>query len=890
MKLFVKVLIICALSILKIQASETVGGFDNYGVLRFGEAKKINGILRTCNEASLEFFIMTDHWRVQSQAKNIGWHSKKPALNNLPAKQGKFSGIAGKAKYNCSWNFTNKTIDIKYNADISQSKKEYRAVNYAGMRLSFDLREKVLLYVNGKKIDFSKIHGSGIYGKCPKAVKLTFSGEVEYNLTPKGFQSYNLRKRGNKGIILFRVPKLDNISKGCGIALQCNEKINKIYPENFEFTHDQNGWFKLKPEFDMKFVDVSKINLDAPAGKYGFLKVKNGKFYFEKSNKPVKFIGVQLVHGSKFPGKKEAQVLAKRIAAMGANIVRLHHVDYFLKGFGLWDRGEFDKYTRKFDKKLIDKMDYLIWELKKRGVYVHLDGITFRKFKSGDGVPSGTKLSKGMKGSAYVLEQAEIQQKQLEFFTMLWNHYNPYTKLKYKDDPAIALTEIINENDLFTHASLKHHFPEPFASAMKKMFAKWQQQNGYKATKWEKADPKLMVKFRIDIMKKYYRKMYAHLREIGVKIPITGTNWLNHSIKLGAANDEMDYTADHPYSGSELFTENPNGSKGFAGYLAMGKVYRKPLVHNEWNISNSCGINRAASILYHIAMSSSMGHDGSILFALFHHEMDYNGSQISSLNVGYDPGVCAIFPATAIMFLRNDIQTAKKQYLVQPSWNDLYQDSSYKEVAKRWKKLPGAAFNSSVVFDYSRLGKKGNKIPFLKNYVQLADFSSDLLKKYPVSSSSKELVSYWKDGYFLLKTPKSKWAAGYLPANKKLDLGNGVSITMPAKQYACVLLTSLDNKEIDKSKKIMITAVSYIEQPGLKFNKNWRKAINLKKHKILVAKPVRVRIKVLNNAKFTSISAINTSGKIIARKSIKQIKDKAGIPLSEKALVYILQK
>ena len=47
-------------------------------------------------------------------------------------------------------------------------------------------------------------------------------------------------------------------------------------------------------------------------------------------------------------------------------------------------------------------------------------------------------------------------------------------------------------------------------------------------------------------MRDYNREMSAHLRKIGVKIPITGTNW---STRLGvaAAQDEMDFNDSHVY-------------------------------------------------------------------------------------------------------------------------------------------------------------------------------------------------------------------------------------------------------------------------------------------------------------------------------------------------------
>ncbi len=49
-----------------------------------------------------------------------------------------------------------------------------------------------------------------------------------------------------------------------------------------------------------------------------------------------------------------------------------------------------------------------------------------------------------------------------------------------------------------------------------------------------------MPRFFVEVMETYYREMIAHLRKIGVKIPINGTNW---SINLGvtAAQRAVDF-------------------------------------------------------------------------------------------------------------------------------------------------------------------------------------------------------------------------------------------------------------------------------------------------------------------------------------------------------------
>ena len=72
-------------------------------------------------------------------------------------------------------------------------------------------------------------------------------------------------------------------------------------------------------------LDYSHL-LDAPAGKHGFVKVKDGHFYFEDGNR-AKFLGFNVAARSNTPDHELAEKLAKRFASMGVNVIRLHAAD-----------------------------------------------------------------------------------------------------------------------------------------------------------------------------------------------------------------------------------------------------------------------------------------------------------------------------------------------------------------------------------------------------------------------------------------------------------------------------------------------------------------------------------------------------------------------------------
>ena len=185
----------------------------------------------------------------------------------------------------------------------------------------------------------------------------------------------------------------------------------------------------------------------------------------------------------------------------------------------------------KLDSTSMDRLDYLIYCLKQEGIYVYMDLLTYRRFKSGDGVRLAEKLDNAAKPySTFDRRLIELQKK---FNHDFWTHYNPYTRLNYKDDPVIVLTEVTNENDLFTQRVVL----EPYRSELEKIYRDWATGKKIKIARekieFNRDDENIRL-FFIEMQKRYYAEMIAHMRETGVKIPIAGTNWSRNAAHLSA--------------------------------------------------------------------------------------------------------------------------------------------------------------------------------------------------------------------------------------------------------------------------------------------------------------------------------------------------------------------
>ena len=110
------------------------------------------------------------------------------------------------------------------------------------------------------------------------------------------------------------------------------------------------------------------------------------------------------------------------------------------------------------------------------------------------------------------------------------------------------MVEIMNEGDLFSKT--RFILPEPYKTEFTEKFDQWLKEKSIdkKATDFDVLDceDETLMDFKIDLQEKYYHEMYSCMRDCGVKIPITGTNWTitPANLKTQLVTDFID---NHPY-------------------------------------------------------------------------------------------------------------------------------------------------------------------------------------------------------------------------------------------------------------------------------------------------------------------------------------------------------
>jgi hypothetical protein len=132
-------------------------------------------------------------------------------------------------------------------------------------------------------------------------------------------------------------------------------------------------------------VDLSWLN-DRPAGEHGFVRARDGHFV-DGSGKRVRFLATNFTFGSCFPDHDTADKLAMRLASLGINCMRFHHIDNQAAPRGIWKAGTPKK--NEFDPDQLDRLDYFIATLKRQGIYADINLHISRNYWEGEDFPDG---------------------------------------------------------------------------------------------------------------------------------------------------------------------------------------------------------------------------------------------------------------------------------------------------------------------------------------------------------------------------------------------------------------------------------------------------------------------------------------------------------------------
>ncbi len=627
-------------------------------------------------------------------------------------------------------------------------------------------------------------------------------------------------------------------------------------------------------------LDISFMFEDEkPAGKHGFLKSESGKFIFEDGTEP-RFWGTLFNSATCFPSHLLAEKRAKRLAKFGINIVRMHQFDaeWAIPNIFQFTRGKEKNNTLSFDPESLDLLDYFIYCLKAEGIYIYLDLLVYRTFKQNDGVDNAAGLPpNGAK--PYSIFDRQLIELQKQYNYNLFTHVNPYINLAYCDDPAIALTQITNENDMFNF-----QFPaeaEPYRSQLEKRYREWAAENNlslqnekisfdFKSSNYDTGEgcpSSEMLRFLHEVQRNYCREMYEHLRSIGVKIPIAGDAW-NRGLCLLSALQDCDFTDSHTYwdlCGERLHNKPSvyNRENNMLTTIAGNRCYDKPLFISEWDMTWPHEW-RAYSALQIAAAASFQDWNGVTIHAYRYRNTPLHqlGEDIlggipyrRNFTTFIDPAKFGLFYAAAILYRRGDVTAAEEKVAVQVDQDEVF--SSQASIAHQSfsrikalevnveKHMMGIAFGNAPE----------NFLEVKKEDTALAESCLD-----SVTSDTGELYRNWQKGYGWIDTPCSKGAYGFFYEKETVELQDAkFSINTP---FATIILTSLTEKPLCESSNILLTAVGRADNTGAKYNEDHTERLAIGHEPILI-EVIEAQIELKNVHKDLRVWSVASDGAFV---------------------------
>lgn len=620
--------------------------------------------------------------------------------------------------------------------------------------------------------------------------------------------------------------------------------------------------------------DVSFL-LDAPAGKNGFIQIRNGHLSTSAGQR-MRFWGVHLTDWSRgsveLPPKEDAPMWAAALARFGVNLVRLHFLD-LPSPRGIVDSSRND--SRSFDAQQLDRLDFLFSELKKRGIYADLNLNVGRSYKSGDGVQDFDKIQWGKGLTLFDPRLIELQK---EYARQLLTHMNPYTGLEYRNDPAIAIVEILNENALF----LGFRAPTPYYNdELTKLYNDWLGRNLTPETLHKLREeagvagdapvPRLQgpeiaaapnpryeteMAFFMDAENRFYQDMSGYLKNtLGVKVPITGTADHSHTsspYSMLASLGKLDILDghvywEHPGSPPPVNTAMVNdplhstivqlSRTAFAGKPYTVSETNHPFP-NEWA---SEGIPILA------AYAGFQDWDAIIMYT-FEPKLapDWKPYVGDSFDISHDPVRMTEMAAGALMFLRGDIHPARQTVT--------------------------RTYSKAQVLESRRLPRTGQPyftpgfplaLP-LEHGVRIQTLEGPPTQTLtatganPIVSDTKELSWYTseKTGLVTVETDRTQALIGFIKANRKVLRNLGAGVT---NNFAAIVLSSLDDKPLARAGKMLLTAGSRVSNTGMKWNDTRTRVQNQGGSPSLI-EPVSGTITLRNIAGATGLSALALDG------------------------------
>lgn len=574
-------------------------------------------------------------------------------------------------------------------------------------------------------------------------------------------------------------------------------------------SEDAQAWLEGATTWDDWPVDLRFLSEpERPAGKHGKVRARGGELVFEDGT-PARFWGANVAAYSLFTGSDEDVARqAQRIAALGFNLVRIHHHDSHWQQINVF--APKPQSTTVLDDKALERLDWWIKCLEDEGIYVWIDIHVGRQFRSNDGIAEFAELERNQKGQAkgFNYVNPKIEALMADFTARYLQRKNRYTGKRWADDPGIVTVLVTNENDLADHFGFLFA-PDKDLPQHRRLFERQAKDiadaldlpQRQALRLWEPGPAKVLL---AELQHRFDARALEQLARMGVDVPVATTSywgrnglWAMPPLLAGSILDS------HSYGVSEALDLNPRHRSNWIHFIAGARATGMPFAVSEWNVP-ARERDRFTAATYIASIGAFQGWNSLVLYC-YNQDPLREPRKSSEFSAWVDPAMLAMLPTAALMFRRQDVRPARETVVLAPSEDDVFGQKRNAETSLAIR----------TVAERHRLEIQLPKVEALRwlepapapaGAEVVTDLDHDFLAAdaREVVSDTGEIRRSWAAGVQTIDTPRSQVATGWI-GRQRVELGDvAFTITNPK---AAVAVTSLDGAPIATSKRMLLTMV-----------------------------------------------------------------------------------
>lgn len=581
---------------------------------------------------------------------------------------------------------------------------------------------------------------------------------------------------------------------------------------------------------------------DGPCGKYGRIVARGENFEYElRPGGALRFMGVNLCETANTLPPEESRQLVENLVRLGYNSVRIHHHERALTvpdGDGI-----------AFNPEALDHFDVLMAACREKGVYVTTDLYVSRR------VP-WRSIGVDRDGNAEYFRTLihfhdGAKSNYLAFARNFLNHVNPYTKLRYADDPTLAWISLVNEGNMVNwdikpyqryeslvlpkwrewlaarrakdpaYAVIPEVLPKAVVEIPKDdrvvAFTENLTANGGKLS--SKVHIAAFQQFLAHVEADFLREMKLFLRdELGCRALVTDMNGWRFTAYDQLVRNRFDYVDDHFYYAHPAFlgpnwslparvsdeypTNIRKGDEFGVPYNVTRRIFGRPFTVSEYNYCPPWQ-NRTSCAFLCGATAALQGWSALWRFCWTcdaRGAVDSSKKHLNHFDMAGDPCATATERAIFCLFMRRDMPelSARTPILYRPSSlrqpGDLEGDPT--DCPSRWmawnSKIGALVAESSPYQSYAASGMPNG------DEIVVRDRSVNVNRR---------------NGAISVDTPRT--AGAFLEKPGKVDVP-GLKADVHGKSTA-VWVSSLDTKPIRESGRLLLTLISDVQNDGIEY-------------------------------------------------------------------------